>query len=74
MKVKVTQLCLTLYDRTDCTAHGILQAKILEWVPFPFSRGSSQPSNQNGKLNPGIGEIEPRNRIVSCIAGEFFTN
>ena len=27
----------------DCTVHGILQARILEWVAFPFSRGSSQP-------------------------------
>ena len=26
-----------------CTVHGILQARILEWVAFPFSRGSSQP-------------------------------
>ena len=29
----------------DCTVHGILQAKILEWVVFPFSRESSQPRN-----------------------------
>ena len=32
--VKLTQLCLTA---TDCTVHGILQARILEWVAFPFS-------------------------------------
>ena len=37
--VKVAQLCLTLCDPMDYTAHGILQAKILEWVAFPFSRG-----------------------------------
>ena len=43
MKVKVTQLCLTLYGPMDYTVHGILQARILEWVNFPFSRGSSQP-------------------------------
>ena len=30
----------------DYTVHGILQARILEWVVFPFSRGSSQPRNQ----------------------------
>ena len=42
-KVKVTQLCLTLCDPMDCIGHGILQAGILEWVAFPFSRGSSQP-------------------------------
>ena len=39
--------------------HGILQARILEWVAFPFSKGSSQPKNQTQ---------------VSCIAGGFFTN
>ena len=33
----------TLCDPMDCTVHGILQARILEWVAFPFSRGSSQP-------------------------------
>ena len=37
-KVKVAQLCLTLCDPTDYTVHGILQARILEWVAFPFSR------------------------------------
>ena len=42
MKVKVTQSCLTLCDPMDYTVHEILQAKILEWVAFPFSRGSSQ--------------------------------
>ena len=44
VKVKVAQLCLTLCDPMDCI-HGILQARILEWVAFPFSRGSSQPRN-----------------------------
>ena len=58
MKVKVAQSCLTLCDPMDYTVHGILQARILEWVAYPFSRGSSQP----------------RDRIlVSCIAGRFFT-
>ena len=42
VKVKVTQSCPTLRDPMDCTVHGILQARILEWVVFPFSRGSSQ--------------------------------
>ena len=37
-----TQLCPTLCDPMDYTVHGILQAIILEWVAFPFSRGSSQ--------------------------------
>jgi len=30
----------------DSTVHGTLQAKILEWVAFPFSKGSSQPRDQ----------------------------
>ena len=42
-KVKVAQLCLTLCDPVDYTVHGILEARILEWVAFPFSRGSSNP-------------------------------
>ena len=46
VKVKVTQSCPTLYDRTDYTVHGILQARILEWVAFPLPRGSSQPRDQ----------------------------
>ena len=41
------------------SVHGILLARILEWVAFPFSRGSSQPRDQ----------IQ-----VSCIAGRFFTS
>ena len=46
MKVKVAQLCPTLCD--SHTVHGILQARMLEWVVIPFSRGSSQ------KLNLGL--------------------
>ena len=40
------QSCLTLCDPMDYTVHGILQARILEWIAFPFSRGSSRTSNQ----------------------------
>ena len=43
VKVKVTQSCPTLCDPMDYTVCGILQARILEWVAFPFSGGSSQP-------------------------------
>ena len=58
--VKVTQSCLTLCDPMDYTVHGILQARILEWVAFPFSRGS---------LNPGI---EPRSPTlqVDCLPAQ----
>ena len=41
-KVKVTQPCPTLCDPMDSTVHGIVQARILEWVAIPFFRGSSQ--------------------------------
>ena len=40
--MKVTQSCLTLCDRMDYTVHGILQARILEWVAVPLARRSSQ--------------------------------
>ena len=43
----------------DFTVLGIPQARILEWVAFPFSRGSSQPRGRTG---------------VSGIASRFFTN
>ena len=40
VKVKVSQSCPTLQPHTVC---GILQGRTLEWVAFPFSRGSSHP-------------------------------
>ena len=45
-EVKVAQSYLTLCDPMDYTIHGILQARILEWVAFPFFRGSSQPRDR----------------------------
>ena len=42
VKVLVAQLCPTLCNPIE-TVHGILQVRILKWVAFPFSRGSSQP-------------------------------
>ena len=58
-KVKITHLCPTLCDPMDYTVPGILQARILEWVAFPFSRGSSQPRDRTQ---------------VSCTARGFFTS
>ena len=55
--VKVAQSCSILCDPMDYTVHGILQPRILEWVAFPFSRGSSQPRHWTQ---------------VCCIAGGFF--
>ena len=59
MWAEVAQSCLTLCNLIDCTVHEILQARILEWVAFPFSRGSSPPRDWSQ---------------VSGIAGEFFTS
>ena len=50
-KVKVTQPCPTLCHPMDNIVHGILQARILEWVAVPFFRGSSQPRD---RTNPGL--------------------
>ena len=59
VKVRVTQSYQTLCDPMDYTVHGILQARILESVAFPFSRGSSQPRDRTQ---------------VSHSAGGFFTS
>ena len=57
--VKVAQLCPTLCDPMDYTVHVILQARMLDWVAFPSSRGSSQPRDGTQ---------------VSHLAGGFFTS
>ena len=59
---EVTQSCPTLCDPVDCSppgssVHGILQARILEWVAISFSKGSSQPRDRTQ---------------VFCIAGRRF--
>ena len=46
LKVKFAQSFPTPCDPMDYTVHGILQAGILEWVVFSFSRGSSQPRDR----------------------------
>ena len=46
-----TQIHMTLCDPMDCTVHGILQARILECVAIPFSRGPSHPTQGS---NPGL--------------------
>ena len=63
MKVLVAQSCPTLCDPMNCSppafsVHEILQARILEWVAIPFSRGSYWPRDQTW---------------VSCTAGKFLT-
>ena len=56
VKVKVSQSCPTLCNPMDYTVYGILQARILEWVAVPSSRGASQPRDRTQ---------------VSCTAGRF---
>ena len=61
--MKTAQSCWTLCNPMDCSLpgssiHGILQARILEWVAIPFSRGSSGPQDRTQ---------------ISLIAGGFFT-
>ena len=46
----VAQLCLTLYDPMSYTVHGILQARILEWVAFLFFRDWTQVSCIAGRF------------------------
>ena len=63
VKVLVAPSCLTLCHPPDCSpsgssAHGILQARVLEWVAISFSRGSFRPRDGTS---------------VSCIADKFFT-
>ena len=59
LKMKVAQSCPTLCNPTDYKIHGILQARILEWVAIPFSRVSSHLRDWSQ---------------VSLIAGGFFTS
>ena len=61
VKVKVAQSCLTLCYLKDYTVHGILQAKILEFVAFFFSRGSSQPRNWS-QVSRIVGDFLPIER------------
>ena len=58
-KVKVAQSCQTVCNPMDYTVHGILQARILEWVAVPVSKGSSQLRDWTQ---------------VSHIAGRFLTS
>ena len=62
-RVLVAQSCSILCDPMDCclpgsSVHGILQARILEWVAISFSRGTSRPWDGT---------------CVSCVIGRFFT-
>ena len=64
---KSLQLCLTLCNPMDCSppdfsVHGVLQARTLEWVVMPSSRGSSQPKDQTQV-----------SLMLPALAGRFFS-
>ena len=66
MSAKLLQSYWALCDPTDCSppgssVHGILQARILEWVAISFSRGSSDPG------------IEPVSLMSPALAGGFLS-
>ena len=72
-KVKVTQSCPTLCNPIVYTVHGILQARILEWVAFPFSRGSSQPRDrtQVSRIAGGSLPAEPQGKPKNTGVGSL---
>ena len=68
MKVKVAQLSQTLCELMVYTIHGILQARILEWVTFRCSRGSSQPRDQTQVSCVAVDSLpaEPQGKLLVC--------
>ena len=69
--MKIAQLCLTLCDPMDYSVRGILQARILEWVALPSSRGSSKPSSPILLVDssPSVHQGSPR--ILEWVAYPF---
>ena len=65
-----TQSCPTFCDSMDYTVHGILQTRILEWVAFPFSRGSSQPRSPTLQVDslPAEPQGKPKNTGVGSLS------
>ena len=71
--VKVAQSCLTLCSPTDYTVPGVLQARILEWVAFPFSRGSSRPRGRTQVSRTQVGSLlaEPQGKPKNTGVGSL---
>ena len=71
--MEVAQSCPTLCDPMDYTVHGILQARILEWVAFPFSRGSSEPWSPTLQTDSSPAESQGKTTMgyYSAIRNEF---
>ena len=72
VKVLVPQLCLTLCNPINCSPPGssvlgILQARVLEWVVIPFSRGSSRPRGFTGRFARQITEKAPNPAIMTLV-------
>ena len=70
--VQSLQLCITLSDPMDCSppgssVHGILQARILEWVALSPSRGSSPPRDRTC-----VSYVSCIGRLVSTIRGTHY--
>ena len=77
----VDESCLTLCSPMDCSppgssVHGILQARILEWVANLFSRGSSQPRDQTwvSCLHADSLPSEIQENLLKCTACKFPTS
>ena len=71
LKVKATQ-CLTLSNTMNYIVHGIIQARVLEWVALPFSRESSQPRDQkptSSSLQADSLSTESQGKLDRKIAG-----
>ena len=70
LKEKVAQLCPTLCYPMNYTVHGILQARILKWVAFPFSGGSSQPRSPALQVDslPAEPQGKPKNTGVDSLS------
>ena len=69
--MKVTQWCLTLCDPMEYTVHGILQARMLEWVDFPFSRVSSQPEPRSPSVQVYFLPDKPRGKPKNMEVGSL---
>ena len=66
--------CMTLCDSMDCIVHGILQARILEWVAFPFSGDLPNPGIKPRSLTLQANSLpaEPQRKPKSTGAGSLF--
>ena len=71
--MKGSQSCLTLCSPTDYTVPGVLQARILEWVAFPFSRGSSRPRGRTQVSRTQVGSLlaEPQGKPKNTGVGSL---